>query len=100
MLQLNVMSMAPITACQFGTNRFVTGLLGKEDSELSRVERFGCAAAAGATSALIATPSELIIIHQQVRQYCCTAMPAAESTQTADLICALLSAPASLAPCH
>lgn len=34
--------------------------------ELSSVDRFGCAAAAGAVSSLVATPTELIIIQQQV----------------------------------
>lgn len=66
---MNIVSMAPITASQFGTNRLIqTLVLKKSDSELNNVERFGAAAAAGAVSAFIASPSELIIIHQQVRR--------------------------------
>eukprot|EP00882_Tetradesmus_deserticola_P014760 GHRQ01015708.1.p1 GENE.GHRQ01015708.1~~GHRQ01015708.1.p1 ORF type:complete len:142 (+),score=34.40 GHRQ01015708.1:775-1200(+) len=34
--------------------------------QLSSADRFGCAAAAGAVSALVASPTELIIIQQQV----------------------------------
>lgn len=66
-LQMNIVSMAPITASQFGTNRLMqTMVLQKSESELNNAERFGAAAAAGAVSAFIASPSELIIIHQQV----------------------------------
>jgi hypothetical protein len=36
--------------------------------QLSSVDRFGCAAVAGAVSALVASPTELIIIQQQVSQ--------------------------------
>lgn len=65
---MNIVSMAPITASQFGTNRLMqTMVLRKSENELTNVERFGAAAAAGAVSAFIASPSELIIIHQQVR---------------------------------
>lgn len=35
--------------------------------ELSSVGRFGAAAVAGAVSSLVASPTELIIIQQQVR---------------------------------
>ncbi len=64
---MNIMSMAPITASQFGTARLVQQLmLGKADGDLTDAQRFISAATAGATSALIASPSELIIIQQQV----------------------------------
>ena len=67
-LQLNVMSMAPITASQFGTNRVMQQLLlGKADGELTGGQKFASAAVAGGVSALIASPSELIIIQQQAR---------------------------------
>jgi hypothetical protein len=66
-LQLNIMSMAPITASQFGTNRVMQQLLlGKADGELSGPQKFLAAATAGGVSALIASPTELIIIQQQV----------------------------------
>lgn len=65
-LALNVMSMAPITASQFGTNRVMQQLLlGRPDGELSGGQKFAAAAVAGGVSGLIASPSELIIIQQQ-----------------------------------
>ncbi|GLC46139.1 hypothetical protein PLESTB_001194300 [Pleodorina starrii] len=65
-LLMNVVSMAPITASQFGTNRLMqTMVLKKSEADLTGVERFGSAAVAGAVSAFIASPSELIIIQQQ-----------------------------------
>ncbi|GFR52575.1 hypothetical protein Agub_g15168 [Astrephomene gubernaculifera] len=65
-LLMNVVSMAPITASQFGTNRLMqTKVLNKSEDELTGLERFGCASVAGAVSAFIASPSELIIIQQQ-----------------------------------
>ncbi len=67
------MSMAPITASQFGTNRVVQQLLlGKSDGELTGAQKFIAAGTAGAVSGLIASPSELIIIQQQVRH--CTGL--------------------------
>jgi hypothetical protein len=69
-LQINCGSIAPITASQFGTNRFMERTLMQRSGgkQLSSVDRFGCAAVAGAVSALVASPTELIIIQQQVRQ--------------------------------
>jgi solute carrier family 25 citrate transporter 1 len=65
--QMNVVSMAPITASQFGANRlFTQNILRKNDTDLTSAERFAGAAVAGAASAFIASPSELVIIHQQV----------------------------------
>ncbi|KXZ48758.1 hypothetical protein GPECTOR_25g342 [Gonium pectorale] len=65
-LLMNVVSMAPITASQFGTNRLMqTVVLKKSEGDLTGLERFGSAAVAGAVSAFIASPSELIIIQQQ-----------------------------------
>lgn len=64
---MNIISMTPITASQFGTNRLVQGLLkGSADTELTGAQQFGSAMVAGAASAFIASPSELVIIHQQV----------------------------------
>lgn len=69
LLQINCGSIAPITASQFGTNRFMERLLMQRSgqSELGTWGRFGCAAVAGTVSALVASPTELIIIQQQVR---------------------------------
>ncbi|KAF6250639.1 mitochondrial carrier domain-containing protein [Scenedesmus sp. NREL 46B-D3] len=66
-LLINCGSIAPITASQFGTNRFMERTLMQRTGrqQLSSVERFGCAATAGAVSALVATPTELVIIQQQ-----------------------------------
>jgi len=65
-LPMNVVSMAPITASQFGANRlFTQNILRKNDTDLTSAERFAGAAVAGAASAFIASPSELVIIHQQ-----------------------------------
>ena len=63
-----------VHAAQFGTNRVMQQLmLGKLDGELTGVQKFGAAAVAGAASALIASPSELIIIQQQVCVSCARA---------------------------
>eukprot|EP00798_Chlamydomonas_sp_ICE-L_P025739 gene25739-11399_t len=65
-LALNIMSMAPITASQFGANRILQqALTGPSDVELTGLQRLGCAMGAGAVSAAVASPSELLIIHQQ-----------------------------------
>lgn len=65
-LTMNILSMAPITASQFGTNRLIQQLMGKADGDpLTGFQRFSSAAIAGAASAFIASPSELVIIHQQ-----------------------------------
>eukprot|EP00879_Flechtneria_rotunda_P002437 GHRR01002634.1.p1 GENE.GHRR01002634.1~~GHRR01002634.1.p1 ORF type:complete len:288 (+),score=56.02 GHRR01002634.1:321-1184(+) len=65
-LLINCGSIAPITASQFGTNRFMERLLTQRTGqELSSLGRFGCAAVAGTVSALVASPTELIIIQQQ-----------------------------------
>lgn len=71
-LQINCGSIAPITASQFGTNRFMEKLLMQRSGtqELGTMGRFGCAAVAGTVSALVASPTELIIIQQQVRVGC------------------------------
>lgn len=66
-VQINCGSIAPITASQFGTNRFMERLLmQRSGGELGTWGRFGCAAVAGTVSALVASPTELIIIQQQV----------------------------------
>ncbi|KAF8058077.1 mcfT [Scenedesmus sp. PABB004] len=66
-LLINCGSIAPITASQFGTNRFMERLVSQRagGQELGSWGRFGCAAVAGAVSALVASPTELIIIQQQ-----------------------------------
>ena len=64
-LAMNCVSMAPITASQFGTNRIFSQLiLGKEEKELTGVERFSSAAVAGAASAFIASPSEWVFVRK------------------------------------
>jgi solute carrier family 25 citrate transporter 1 len=64
-VQINCGSIAPITASQFGTNRFMEKLLmQRSGGELGTWGRFGCAAVAGTVSALVASPTELIIIQQ------------------------------------
>ncbi|KAF5832324.1 mitochondrial carrier domain-containing protein [Dunaliella salina] len=66
-LTLNILSMAPITASQFGTNHVMQQLLGTgpKGTDLTGLARFQAATVAGMASGLIATPSELIIIQQQ-----------------------------------
>lgn len=65
-LTINAVSIAPITATQFGTNRLVEGFLaGSSQRHLSNIEKFASAGVSGAVSALVASPSELIIIQQQ-----------------------------------
>lgn len=65
-LLINATSVAPITATQFGANRFYEGSLKNfTGRELGQAERIGVAMAAGCTSALISCPSELIMIQQQ-----------------------------------
>jgi solute carrier family 25 citrate transporter 1 len=66
--QINVLSMAPITASQFGTNRLVQQLMLGKAEGLTGIQTFGSAAISGGVSALIASPSELIIIQQQARR--------------------------------
>eukprot|EP00955_Chlamydomonas_euryale_P073552 361775-Chlamydomonas_euryale.AAC.17 len=62
---MNVASMAPITATQFGTARFMQTLLaGSGDAKMGVV--IASSAMGGAASALVATPFEMVVIHQQV----------------------------------
>ncbi|KAK9916384.1 hypothetical protein WJX75_002075 [Coccomyxa subellipsoidea] len=61
-LAVNAASIAPITAIQFGTHRLLERALGKDISELGKV---GAAAGAGAASALVGCPAELLMIQQQ-----------------------------------
>jgi solute carrier family 25 citrate transporter 1 len=52
-LLMNIVSMAPITASQFGTNRLMqTVVLKKSEDSLTGLERFGSAAISGGVSAL------------------------------------------------
>lgn len=61
-LAVNAASIAPITAIQFGTHRLLERALGEDVSELGRI---GAAAGAGAASALVGCPAELLMIQQQ-----------------------------------
>ena len=65
--QVSIGSMAPITACQFGSNFAYNALhhmaTGRED--MTHSERLATAFAAGATSAALANPTELVVIKQQ-----------------------------------
>lgn len=65
-LQMNIASMAPITATQFGATRVVQTALTGESGQASDVVRVASAFVGGGTSALVATPFEMIVIHQQV----------------------------------
>jgi hypothetical protein len=68
-VQMNIASMAPITATQFGTAKLVQSLVLPEGEEPGAVLRIGSALIAGAASGLVATPFEMIVIHQQVRAW-------------------------------
>lgn len=64
---MNILSVAPITAAQFGTNFFYKSLhrqlTGSET--MSSRDRVATSFAAGATSAALANPTELVVIRQQ-----------------------------------
>ena len=66
-MQMNILSVAPITAAQFGTNFFYKSLhrqlTGSET--MSSRDRVATSFAAGATSAALANPTELVVIRQQ-----------------------------------
>ena len=64
---MNILSVAPITAAQFGTNFFYKSLHGQLTGRdtMSSQERIATSFAAGATSAAIANPTELVVIRQQ-----------------------------------
>jgi hypothetical protein len=64
-LLVNAGSIAPITAVQFGANRFYEGLVRSAGGSADGAGKIGIAAAAGATSALVACPAEVIMIQQQ-----------------------------------
>ncbi|KAI8476555.1 MAG: mitochondrial carrier domain-containing protein [Monoraphidium minutum] len=65
-LVINCCSMAPITASQFGTSRLLENAIIKHTgSDITTAGRFASAAGAGSVSALIGSPTELIIIQQQ-----------------------------------
>ncbi|GBF91836.1 hypothetical protein Rsub_04941 [Raphidocelis subcapitata] len=65
-LVINCCSMAPITASQFGTSRMLEQAITRyTGNDITSAGRFVSAAAAGSVSALIGSPTELIIIQQQ-----------------------------------
>lgn len=65
-LGINAGSMAPITAVQFGSARLYEDALSTfKGGKLAQGERIGVAAFAGATSSLISSPAELLMIQQQ-----------------------------------
>ena len=75
---MNVASIVPVTCVQFGAARvFEQALLGPrgDGAEMSSVQRVGVSAAAGACSALVSTPTELMIIQQQ--RTCAQLLPTA-----------------------
>ena len=63
---MNAASIAPITAIQFGANRFyeVTAkkITGRDSGQLGAI---GIALAAGSTSSIVSGPAELLMIQQQ-----------------------------------
>lgn len=64
-MQVNAGSIAPITAVQFGANKFyevtLKSITGKDSGQAGQV---AVAIAAGSTSSLISTPAELLMIQQ------------------------------------
>jgi len=60
---INASSIAPITAVQFAVNGALTGLIKHDD--VRDWHRLAIAATAGAASALVSTPAEIIMIQQQ-----------------------------------
>lgn len=64
---MNILSVAPITSAQFGINFFYKSLhrqvTGKDT--MSSRDRIATSFAAGATSSVIANPTELVVIRQQ-----------------------------------
>lgn len=66
---INAASIAPITAVQFGANALLLRALSNPDgSPSSSAVKIGAAAMAGAASALVSVPAELVMIRQQRRQ--------------------------------
>lgn len=69
-LLINSLSIAPITAVQFGvtglaSNAFLSVRGAKPGDEPQKAERLASAAIAGAASGLLSCPAEMIIMHQQ-----------------------------------
>jgi hypothetical protein len=66
-LQMNILSVAPITAAQFGTNFFYKSLHNRLTGKntMSSRDRIATSFAAGSTSAVLANPTELVVIRQQ-----------------------------------
>ncbi|KAK9843463.1 hypothetical protein WJX81_004159 [Elliptochloris bilobata] len=64
---VNAASIVPITAVQMGANRYIESVLLSADPSrpLSPAERIGAALTAGATSAVLSCPAELLMIQQQ-----------------------------------
>ena len=60
---INATSIAPITAVQFAVNGALTALVKKD--EVTDLHRLVIAATAGAASALVSTPAEILMIQQQ-----------------------------------
>ncbi|CAL5225283.1 g8081 [Coccomyxa viridis] len=61
-LGVNLGSIAPITAIQFGVHRILEAAQGEEVSQLGQI---GAATGAGAASSLVGCPAELLMIQQQ-----------------------------------
>eukprot|EP00958_Prasinococcus_capsulatus_P004139 scaffold384_cov188-Prasinococcus_capsulatus_cf.AAC.1 len=63
---LNVAATAPVNACQFaGAAGFKWLVPNKDERELTLLERLAPGFVGGAAGALVATPTELVILHQQ-----------------------------------
>lgn len=62
---VNAASIAPTNATQFAVNFALCDLAERMSGEPSPAQRLAAAAAGGATSALIATPAELVMLQQQ-----------------------------------
>lgn len=64
--QINAGSMFPITACQFGMNRFLEQKYSQYyDAVLDDRSKIGVAMAAGSASAFLGCPAEYVVIQQQ-----------------------------------
>jgi len=63
---INGVSIAPITAIQFGINNLLAANALKSKPELSNADRLGFALTSGALSGLVSGPAELILIQQQL----------------------------------
>eukprot|EP00238_Polyblepharides_amylifera_P008384 CAMPEP_0196593952 /NCGR_PEP_ID=MMETSP1081-20130531/76998_1 /TAXON_ID=36882 /ORGANISM="Pyramimonas amylifera, Strain CCMP720" /LENGTH=181 /DNA_ID=CAMNT_0041918079 /DNA_START=95 /DNA_END=637 /DNA_ORIENTATION=+ len=63
---INSASIAPICCIQFGTNRFLELTLNTYNVTKDTGTTLGCAALAGVAGSFVSTPSEMLMLHQQL----------------------------------